>query len=160
MITMVAGELANFAAYAFAPAIMVTPLGALSIIVSAILSHSDPNEKLNMLGFLGCGLCIIGSVVIVIHAPEEQAITSVQEVLKLRLPGLPSAWLCSCPRLMPTPTYCAAVQCMPHFGRNVSAECNACAGGAAGSAASLCHLRHPRHSGSPLAVQPGHQAEE
>lgn len=33
MLTMVVGEVANFAAYAFAPAILVTPLGALSIIV-------------------------------------------------------------------------------------------------------------------------------
>jgi hypothetical protein len=32
MITMIVGEIANFAAYAFAPAILVTPLGALSII--------------------------------------------------------------------------------------------------------------------------------
>ncbi|KAK9159926.1 hypothetical protein Syun_006267 [Stephania yunnanensis] len=34
MITMIVGEIANFAAYAFAPAVLVTPLGALSIIVS------------------------------------------------------------------------------------------------------------------------------
>ncbi|VAH83050.1 unnamed protein product [Triticum turgidum subsp. durum] len=33
MITMIVGEVANFAAYAFAPAILVTPLGALSIII-------------------------------------------------------------------------------------------------------------------------------
>lgn len=31
--TVVVGEIANFAAYAFAPAILVTPLGALSIII-------------------------------------------------------------------------------------------------------------------------------
>lgn len=30
---VIVGEIANFAAYAFAPAILVTPLGALSIIV-------------------------------------------------------------------------------------------------------------------------------
>lgn len=41
---MIVGELANFAAYAFAPAILVTPLGALSIIVrcpkpSNVLNH-------------------------------------------------------------------------------------------------------------------------
>jgi len=29
---VIVGEIANFAAYAFAPAILVTPLGALSII--------------------------------------------------------------------------------------------------------------------------------
>ena len=38
---MVVGEVANFAAYAFAPAILVTPLGALSIIVRYI--HSSGN---------------------------------------------------------------------------------------------------------------------
>lgn len=32
-ITVIVGEIANFAAYAFAPAILVTPLGALSIII-------------------------------------------------------------------------------------------------------------------------------
>ena len=31
-LTVIVGEIANFAAYAFAPAILVTPLGALSII--------------------------------------------------------------------------------------------------------------------------------
>ena len=39
MLTMVVGEVANFAAYAFAPAILVTPLGALSIIVRYSLRH-------------------------------------------------------------------------------------------------------------------------
>lgn len=34
--TMAAGEVANFAAYAFVPAILVTPLGALSIIVRCV----------------------------------------------------------------------------------------------------------------------------
>ena len=32
-LSMVLGEFCNFAAYAFAPAILVTPLGAISIIV-------------------------------------------------------------------------------------------------------------------------------
>lgn len=32
-VTVIAGEGANFVAYAYAPAILVTPLGALSIIV-------------------------------------------------------------------------------------------------------------------------------
>lgn len=32
-LTVLVGEVANFTAYAFAPAVLVTPLGALSIIV-------------------------------------------------------------------------------------------------------------------------------
>ena len=32
-VLVVMGEIANFAAYAFAPAILVTPLGALSVLI-------------------------------------------------------------------------------------------------------------------------------
>lgn len=44
------GEVANFGAYAFAPASLVTPLGALSVLVSAILSSKFLKENLNILG--------------------------------------------------------------------------------------------------------------
>ncbi|XP_057954924.1 probable magnesium transporter NIPA4 isoform X2 [Malania oleifera] len=80
MITMIVGEIANFVAYAFAPAVLVTPLGALSIIVSAVLAHFILKERLHMLAILGCVMCIAGSVIIVIHAPQERPITSVQEI--------------------------------------------------------------------------------
>jgi magnesium transporter len=33
LFSVIVGEVANFVAYAFAPAVLVTPLGALSIIV-------------------------------------------------------------------------------------------------------------------------------
>ena len=39
LITMAIGEAANFAAYGFAPAILVTPLGALSVIVRYIIYY-------------------------------------------------------------------------------------------------------------------------
>ncbi|KAG0455262.1 hypothetical protein HPP92_024554 [Vanilla planifolia] len=83
MITMIVGEIANFAAYAFAPAILVTPLGALSIIVSAILAHFILNEKLHIYGVLGCILCVVGSTSIVLHAPKEREIESVKQVWDL-----------------------------------------------------------------------------
>ncbi|XP_002527030.3 probable magnesium transporter NIPA6 isoform X1 [Ricinus communis] len=80
MFTMIIGEVANFVAYAFAPAVLITPLGALSIIVSAVLAHFILNEKLQKLGVLGCVMCIAGSIIIVIHAPQEHPITSIQEI--------------------------------------------------------------------------------
>ncbi|XP_031387566.1 probable magnesium transporter NIPA3 isoform X2 [Punica granatum] len=83
MITMVVGEIANFAAYAFAPAILVTPLGALSIIISAALAHIILREKLHIFGILGCVLCVVGSTTIVLHAPQEREIESVKEVWDL-----------------------------------------------------------------------------
>ncbi|KAJ9675608.1 hypothetical protein PVL29_024502 [Vitis rotundifolia] len=83
MITMIVGEIANFAAYAFAPAILVTPLGALSIIISAVLAHIILREKLHIFGILGCVLCVVGSTTIVLHAPQERGIESVKEVWDL-----------------------------------------------------------------------------
>ena len=44
------GEAANFIAYGFAPASLVTPLGAISILVSAIFASKFLNERLNLLG--------------------------------------------------------------------------------------------------------------
>ncbi|XP_023372342.1 magnesium transporter NIPA4 [Otolemur garnettii] len=79
-LTMAAGEVANFGAYAFAPATVVTPLGALSVLISAILSSYFLGETLNLLGKLGCVICVAGSTVMVIHAPEEEKITTVMEM--------------------------------------------------------------------------------
>ncbi|CAN8208399.1 unnamed protein product [Coccothraustes coccothraustes] len=80
LLSMGLGEAANFAAYAFAPATLVTPLGALSVLISAILSSYFLNEKLNIHGKLGCVLSILGSTVMVIHAPEEEEVTSLEEM--------------------------------------------------------------------------------
>ncbi|XP_042065791.1 probable magnesium transporter NIPA6 isoform X1 [Salvia splendens] len=83
MISMIVGEIANFVAYIYAPAVLVTPLGALSIIVSAILAHFLLKEPLRQMGILGIISCIVGSVVIVVHAPQEPTPSSVQEVWDL-----------------------------------------------------------------------------
>ncbi|PKI72634.1 hypothetical protein CRG98_007011 [Punica granatum] len=85
MITMIVGEISNFVAYVYAPAVLVTPLGALSIIVSAVLAHFMLNEKLKRMGMLGCLICVVGSTLIVLHAPEELSIDSVQEIWELAI---------------------------------------------------------------------------
>uniref|UniRef100_G1SF09 NIPA like domain containing 4 n=2 Tax=Oryctolagus cuniculus TaxID=9986 RepID=G1SF09_RABIT len=79
-LTMAAGEVANFGAYAFAPATVVTPLGALSVLISAILSSYFLGESLNLLGKLGCVICVAGSTVMVIHAPEEEKVTTIMQM--------------------------------------------------------------------------------
>lgn len=66
----------------FAPASLVTPLGALSVIVAAILSSRFLNERLNLLGKLGCFLCIIGSTIIVIHSPKETEINDLDLLIE------------------------------------------------------------------------------
>ena len=50
----------------------MTPLGAVSVVVSAILSIAFLGERLNFSGVMGILLCIIGSIFIVLHAQTDQ----------------------------------------------------------------------------------------
>lgn len=56
---------------------------------SAVLAHFLLKERLQKMGVLGCVSCIVGSVVIVIHAPQEKILNSVQEIWNLATqPGI------------------------------------------------------------------------
>ncbi|KAF9361918.1 hypothetical protein BGX34_006818 [Mortierella sp. NVP85] len=79
MLMMVAGEVCNFVAYAFVQPILVTPLGALSVVICAILSSIFLRERLNLQGKVGCAQCIIGATIIVLHAPEQAAVKTIEE---------------------------------------------------------------------------------
>lgn len=80
MTLMIVGEVLNFVAYAFADAMLVTPLGALSVVLTAILSAIFLKERLSMVGKVACFLCIVGSVVIVMNAPSHTAVANIQEM--------------------------------------------------------------------------------
>lgn len=80
MTLMIIGEICNFVAYAFVDAILVTPLGALSVVVTTILSAIFLKERLSFVGKVGCFMCIIGSVVIVLNAPGESSAANIQEM--------------------------------------------------------------------------------
>ncbi|KAH0847389.1 Magnesium transporter NIPA2 [Fonsecaea pedrosoi] len=79
--SLVIGEAANFAAYAFAPAVLVTPLGALSVLIGAVLGAYFLGEELGVLGKLGCAICLLGSAIIVLHAPPDEDIETVDQIL-------------------------------------------------------------------------------
>lgn len=82
MTLMIIGEICNFVAYAFTDAILVTPLGALAVVITTILSAIFLKERLSMVGKVACFLCIVGSVVIVMNAPEESSVANIQEMQK------------------------------------------------------------------------------
>ncbi|KAF8271494.1 magnesium transporter NIPA-domain-containing protein [Lactarius quietus] len=88
MIMMIVGELCNFTAYAFVEALVVTPLGALSVVISAVLSSLFLNEKLTFFGWLGCALCIIGSSIIALNGPQEASVGQIVEFQHLFLSPL------------------------------------------------------------------------
>lgn len=74
------GEAANLVAYAFAPASLVTPLGALSVIMSAVLSAHFLGERLNVFCQMGCALALVGSTLLVLHAPQQHQLSRVDQV--------------------------------------------------------------------------------
>jgi drug/metabolite transporter (DMT)-like permease len=80
MTLMIVGEICNFVAYAFVDAILVTPMGALSVVVTTILSAIFLKERLSFVGKIGCFNCIIGSVVIALNAPQQSSVTNIQDM--------------------------------------------------------------------------------
>ncbi|KAJ1970872.1 hypothetical protein H4R35_005605 [Dimargaris xerosporica] len=93
MTLLVVGEVANLVAYALAPAILVAPLGAISVVVTAVLSALMLKERLNLYGKIGCILCLLGSVVIVLHSPQQNAVSLVDDFMHLVIaPGF-LVWL-------------------------------------------------------------------
>ncbi|KAJ3235833.1 hypothetical protein HDU81_011412 [Chytriomyces hyalinus] len=64
------GELCNVAAYAFQPAIIVTPLGSISVVISAVMSDIFLKEKLSFSGKIGCAQCLLGATLLVVNSPS------------------------------------------------------------------------------------------
>jgi hypothetical protein len=55
---------------------------------SAVLASFLLKEELGHIGRVGCTLCLLGSLIIVLHAPEDKDITTVDEILHFALqPG-------------------------------------------------------------------------
>ncbi|KAI0654476.1 DUF803-domain-containing protein [Cubamyces menziesii] len=78
MIIMILGELCNFGAYAFVEAIIVTPMGALSVVVSSILSHFFLHEKLSLFGWISSIQCLLGATILALNGPEEQSVSTIE----------------------------------------------------------------------------------
>ena len=58
----------------------MTPLGALSVVITTILSAIFLKERLSFVGKAGCFICIIGSIIIVLNAPEQSSIATIQDM--------------------------------------------------------------------------------
>ncbi|XP_068179722.1 NIPA-like protein 2 [Antennarius striatus] len=65
------GELGNFAAYGFAPASLIAPLGCVSVIASAIISVVFLKETVRPSDIVGGTLAITGTYLLVTFAPHN-----------------------------------------------------------------------------------------
>ncbi|XP_072007611.1 NIPA-like protein 2 [Engystomops pustulosus] len=77
VLLMAIGELGNFAAYAFAPATLIAPLGCVAVIGSAAISVLFLKESLRASDVIGGTLAITGTYLLVTFAPNvSQDITA------------------------------------------------------------------------------------
>jgi magnesium transporter len=54
----------------------------------AVLGAYFLNEELGVFGKVGCAICLLGSVIIVLHAPPDEEIVNVGQILDYALrPG-------------------------------------------------------------------------
>jgi len=68
------------------------PDAFLNLLYSAILASYLLEEELGHLGRLGCTICLLGSLIIVLHAPADKDIQTVDEVLRYAVqPGASSS---------------------------------------------------------------------
>ncbi|KAM6428241.1 NIPA-like protein 3 isoform 1-T1 [Liasis olivaceus] len=84
------GELGVFSAYAFAPLSLIVPLGAVSVIASAIIGVIFIREKWKpkdflrryILSFVGCGLAVVGTYLLITFGPNSHEIMTGENITK------------------------------------------------------------------------------
>uniref|UniRef100_A0A8C5GFJ1 NIPA-like protein 2 n=1 Tax=Gouania willdenowi TaxID=441366 RepID=A0A8C5GFJ1_GOUWI len=80
VVLMGVGELGNFAAYGFAPASLIAPLGCVSVMASAVISVAFLKETVRTSDIVGGTLSITGTYVLVTFAPHNTSEITAQLV--------------------------------------------------------------------------------
>ena len=66
-------------------------MGALSVVASAVIAAVFLHERLNVLGQLGAALCLVGTTLIVIFAPQTTAVSRMIDLAyRVINPGAPA----------------------------------------------------------------------
>lgn len=58
----------------------MTELNGYSSVGSAVLASHFLDEHLNIIGKVGCLLCLIGAVLVIIHSPKDGDLGSLEEI--------------------------------------------------------------------------------
>jgi len=83
---MVLGELGNLVAYSLAKPSLISPLGAISVVVNVPFAYFILGEKLSFRNILGCILCILGGygiVGVVANNTSEHETVTVEQFEKM-----------------------------------------------------------------------------
>lgn len=55
-----------------------TPMGALSVVISSILSHFFLKERLSLFGWISSIQCLLGASILALNGPEEQSVSTIE----------------------------------------------------------------------------------
>lgn len=80
ILALILGEILTVVAYTNAPAVLVSPLGAMRVIVTTLLSVKYLQERITASTKIGIAISILGSILIVIHAPKKNAVNTFEEL--------------------------------------------------------------------------------
>lgn len=76
LVLLIVGEALTVVAYTYAPAVLVSPLGAVRVIVTTLLSTSLLGERLTNQGKFGILVSTLGSLLVVYNAPKHNTIAT------------------------------------------------------------------------------------
>ena len=80
--TTLVGELGNFAAYGFAEASVIVPLGATTVLANAFIAALVLGEGLRCRDLVGCALCGLGGTVVVLSTPAQREAPGVDDFIR------------------------------------------------------------------------------
>jgi len=80
LVCLIIGEIFTVLAYTYAPAVLVSPLGAVRVVTTTLVSVKFLNENLTRAGKIGIGLSILGAILIVYNAPKHNSISSFDDL--------------------------------------------------------------------------------
>ena len=115
-----------------------TPMGALSVVISSLLSHFLLNEKLSLFGWIASVQCLLGSSILALNGPEEQSVDTIVDFRKLFV----TPWFLSYAGVIVVVAIFLAVWVAPRYGRKSMLPCESSACAWCPSIQSICRYRH------------------
>merc|ERR1711962_628844 len=82
LLLMAGGEVGNFAAYGFAPASLVAPIGTSAVVANAILAFIFLKERIRARDLTGITLGVVGTFFLIKFSQKEESMLSATDIVE------------------------------------------------------------------------------
>ena len=97
-------------------------MGALSVVISSLLSHFILDERLSLFGWISCIQCLLGSTILALNGPEEQSVTTIKEFQHLFV----TPWFLAYGGSVIVIALFLAIWVAPRYGKRSMLPCKCC----------------------------------